>query len=121
MSKKTVLIVDDELEILDILKTGLEEEGYQCHVAEDGKKALGIFKQNKINYIISDRKMAVMGGIEFLIEIRKISKVPFLLFSNELRIEEDAIAIKLGASNIIRKPIEFDLLFQLLKKADNKN
>lgn len=120
MSKKTVLIVDDEPEILDILRVSLEGEGFQCHLAEDGKNALEVFKQNKIQFIISDRKMPVMGGIELLIEIRKISKVPFLLFSNELRIEEDAIAIKLGASNIIRKPIDFELLFRLLKKADHK-
>lgn len=116
MAKKTILLVDDEVNILEILKVSLEDFGYNCLTATDGKMGLEIFKKNKVNYIISDRKMTGMSGIEFLIEIRKISKVPFFIFSSELRIEEDAIAFRSGASQVIKKPIEVEVIVNLLKK-----
>ncbi|HHT9139031.1 MAG TPA: HD domain-containing phosphohydrolase, partial [Candidatus Wunengus sp. YC60] len=73
MKPNTILIVDDEENILNTLERLLEDEGYKLFFANSGNKGLEIIKQEDIQLIISDHRMPGMDGLKFLNETKKIS------------------------------------------------
>lgn len=80
----TILIVDDEYLIADILGFALEDEGYMTVTASNGKKGLEILAREKPELVITDFMMPVMGGLEFAEAIRAredFRHLPILLMS----------------------------------------
>ena len=73
MKPNTILIVDDEENILKTLERLLEDEGYRIFFADSSLKGLEIIKHEDIHLVISDQKMPGMDGIKFLYEVKKIS------------------------------------------------
>jgi response regulator RpfG family c-di-GMP phosphodiesterase len=73
MKPNTILIVDDEENILKTLERLMEDEGYRMFFADSGLKGLEIIKHEDIHLVISDQKMPGMDGIKFLYEVKKIS------------------------------------------------
>jgi len=73
MNPNTILIVDDEGNILKTLERLMEDEGYRIFFADSGFKGLEIIKHEDIHLVISDQKMPGMDGIKFLYEVKKIS------------------------------------------------
>jgi CheY-like chemotaxis protein len=67
--EKSILIVDDELNMRRILSAILEKEGYKIFTAENGKKALQCFKERPSNIVIADLRMPEMDGLELLREL----------------------------------------------------
>lgn len=102
--KKTILIVDDEQEFLDIIKMRLEANNYDVIAATDGKEALDKIKKNKIDAVLLDILMPGMNGLEVLKKIRKENKsLPVFIitaFSSDERFE---LANKFNASGFIVK------------------
>jgi len=81
-NKQTILIVDDEIDILDLLKDSLSEVCVEILTAINGKVAMEIVKSKKIDVIISDYKMPVLDGVEFLRELRSLGyETPFIFFT----------------------------------------
>ncbi len=70
--KNSVLLVDDEPNVLSSLKRVLLEESYDIHTASSGIDGLGILKDNKIKLVMSDEKMPGMSGTEFLAAVKKM-------------------------------------------------
>ncbi|MDE1168073.1 MAG: response regulator [Pseudomonas sp.] len=80
----TILIVDDEYLIAQILEFALEDEGYGVVTASNGKKALDVIDRERPDLIITDFMMPTMDGLEFARAVRKrpeLQKVPILLMS----------------------------------------
>ena len=75
----TVLIADDNLQLLNILKTSVQKEGYEVFLAEDGQMAIDIFYKNKPHIILLDVMMQELDGFEVGREIRTISRVPIIM------------------------------------------
>jgi len=104
MAKKKILLVDDEIDFLQLLKTRLEVNGYNVVTAMDGKEALEKFKQEKPDALILDVMMPEINGLEVLREIRKEDqKIPVFIitaFSNEERFKS---ASQFNASGFIMK------------------
>ena len=73
MNPNTILIVDDEGNILKTLERLMEDEGYRIFFADSGFKGLEIIKHEDIHLVISDQKMPGMDGIKFLYEVKKTS------------------------------------------------
>lgn len=73
MKPNTMLIVDDEENILKTLERLLEDEGYRMFFADSGLKGLEIIKHEDIHLVISDHRMPGMDGIKFINEVKKIS------------------------------------------------
>jgi len=74
MKNHSILIVDDEINILNALKRGFDSEEYVIYTAQSGEEGLGILEKENIDLIISDQKMPGMNGIEFL--ERTVEKYP---------------------------------------------
>ena len=114
--KKTILIVDDERDILVTLKEFLEVEGYRVLVAENGFDALKILDQGEIpNLILLDMKMPIMNGWAFAIEFlnRHDHLSPIVVITAAGNAEQRARDI--GAIGWVEKPFDLN---QLLKKIE---
>jgi len=105
---KTVLLVDDEAMVRDVLKTVIEREGYNVLEAVSGNNALSVLNENHVHLILSDLKMPSMSGDE-LLKIVKAShpEIPFYLISGFMgECTNDSLA-KLGVDGLIAKPFSF--------------
>lgn len=112
MSEKTktrVLVVDDEPDIIDLLKYNLEKEGYEVETASDGIKAVKIAVKFKPDVILLDIMMPNQDGVETCRQIRDIPelKSTFIIFLTA-RSEEysEVAAFDVGADDYITKPIK---------------
>lgn len=111
MSKtKTLLFVDDEEEILDILVDLFEDEGYSLYTATKAKEALRIIEQEKVDFILSDLKLPDASGSELLGKVReKNPEAVRVLTSGYLDVQFGGIAEdKLDGTLYLSKP--WDLL-----------
>lgn len=119
MSKKTVLIVEDDEDIRFLLQTALSMKGYAVVTAANGEQ--GIEKLATHNerpcIILLDLMMPVMNGWEFLERIRERgdhSAVPVIILSGAGR--EALEATQAGAQGYLRKPVELNHLFGVVKQ-----
>lgn len=102
---KTILLVDDEVEITDIHQRYLIQAGYQVLVAHDGLEALELFKKKPIDLIITDVMMPRMDGYDLISEVQYLSPEQPFLFTTAKTSEQDKIyGLSLGADDFIAKP-----------------
>ena len=103
--KKTILLVDDEIDILDIQNRYLLQAGYDVLVAHDGKEGLELFRKKSIDLIITDIMMPNMDGYDFISEVQYIAPDQPFLFTTAKTSEQDKIyGLSLGADDFIAKP-----------------
>ena len=105
-----ILVVEDDKVIREGICEYLSEFGYEMYEAEDGRKALDIFKDKDINLIILDIQIPLLNGLEVLKEVRKESKIPILMlpaFSDE---ESNISAFSSLADGYIEKPFSLPVL-----------
>ena len=84
MEKKTILAVDDEIHILELLKYNLETNGYYVITVETGEEALELLEREKIDAVLLDLMLPKIDGLEVLRRIRntkKIKKIPVILLT----------------------------------------
>jgi hypothetical protein len=123
MMGKKVLLVDDEVDLLDILKMDMESLGYEALTANNGQEALNIMKKVKdgslwINAVLSDLNMPIMNGLVFLKELRALGlETPFVFFSGYGDKEKTIEALRLGALDFLEKPYDPDMLIATMEKA----
>jgi CheY-like chemotaxis protein len=102
--KKTILVVDDELEFLKMIRMRLEANGYEVITATDGKEALDKVKKYKLDAVLLDILLPGMNGLEVLKKIRQDNKdLPVFIitaFSSKERFE---LANRFNASGFIVK------------------
>lgn len=107
MESKKILIVEDELTLLSILKDKFQLEGFQVLGTQSGEKALEIAKDEKPEIIVTDLIMYPMDGIDLIRKIRDLnnwgSKVPCIILSNEKRDDLKAEINELRVTKYINK------------------
>jgi DNA-binding response OmpR family regulator len=101
---KTILVVDDEPKITQIVRDYLERAGYSVHVALDGKTALSHAKTDKPDLIVLDLGLPQMDGLDFTREVRKSSNVPIIMLTARSEESDKLIGLELGADDYITKP-----------------
>ncbi|HEU8143945.1 TPA: response regulator transcription factor [Streptococcus pneumoniae] len=102
---KTILLVDDEVEITDIHQRYLIQAGYQVLVAHDGLEALELFKKKPIDLIITDVMMPRMDGYDLISEVQYLSpEQPFLFITAKTSEQDKIYGLSLGADDFIAKP-----------------
>ena len=126
MLNKTILIVDDEEAIRTMVRRFLEKASFNVIEAENGKKALEIFKNRKdIELVLLDLMMPEMNGYEVCKEIRKDSNVPRVILTAKDTEVDELKGFSIGADEYITKPFSPKILIarieSILRRLDNIN
>ncbi|HSD63788.1 MAG TPA: sigma-54 dependent transcriptional regulator [Ignavibacteriaceae bacterium] len=119
MINASILIVDDEKNYLELMKSLLQEEGYQNIITvPDPLKVEEILKKNQIDIILLDVYMPGMNGLELLENlIPQYPQVPFIMITGVDDVQIALKAVKLGAYEFITKPPDIDRLSLTIKRA----
>ena len=116
--KARILVVDDELSIVEVLKALLRREGYDVKTASDGTEALGLLKNEKFDLMISDIRMRPMDGISLLQQVRQIQEhLAVIMMTAYATVETAVEAMKSGAFDYICKPFKIDELLLTVQRA----
>lgn len=100
----TILVVDDELLIRNVIKEYLLNEGYKVLEAEDGFDALRVLSDNKVDLIVLDIMMPKMDGFTCLSEIRKTKNIPVIMLSARKEEIDKLSSFDLGVDDYVTKP-----------------
>lgn len=107
----TVLVVDDEAGVRDLLSDALSFAGYDTEVASHGREALEIWRHHRPDLCVVDINMPTMDGFEFLETLRKSDlTTPVLLLSARDAPEDIARGLRYGADDYVRKPFSVEEL-----------
>jgi len=118
MSGPTVLIVDDERTLARSIKTFLTESGYEAEVAGDAETALQLLESFRPDVIFADVRLPGMGGIELLEKILAFdASIPVIIMTAYGSIEGAVEAVKLGAFDYLKKPVDLEELKMLADRA----
>ena len=101
---KTILVVDDEPKITQLVRDYLERAGFSVLVAHDGKKALSLAKTEKPDAIILDLGLPQLDGLDFTREFRKTSNAPIIMLTARAEESDKLIGLELGADDYMTKP-----------------
>lgn len=114
----TILIVDDEEDIREVLEIALMDMGHEVFLAPDGKKALELFEEQHPAIVITDIKMPVMGGIELLKQVKRRSPdTQVIMITGHGDMDLTIDSLKFGATDFITKPVNVDILEIAVTKA----
>ena len=120
-TKKSILVVDDEKSIVEWLQIALEKEGYEVETAVSGEEALEIARSRYFNCVITDMKMAGMGGLGLLKRLREEDPDLIVIIITAFGTFESAVeALRSGASDFITKPFRVDEITFRLKNVFEK-
>ncbi|MBE6066505.1 response regulator transcription factor [Clostridium sp. BSD9I1] len=104
MNKKKILLVDDEMKILEVVKSYLQKEEFEVHEAVTGIEALEKFNELNPSLVILDLMLPDLTGEEVCKSIRAVSRVPIIMLT--AKVEEDSIlnGFDIGADDYVTKP-----------------
>lgn len=116
MSKKCVLVVEDDFELREALCETLRLSGFTCIQSDSGRSALELMEQHIVDMVVSDVNMAGMDGIELLLEVRKrYPLLPMLLITAYGNVDKAVQAMRFGAVDFMMKPFEPSVLVEAVK------
>ena len=114
-----ILIVDDEQNILWVLKKGLEKKNYLVHTASSGEEALEQLADNQYLMMFSDIFMEYTNGLELLEQSRKLfPDLKVVMMTAQDTMNNTIEAMRLGAYDYITKPFDFDEIFRLIDQVE---
>ena len=101
-----ILVVDDDLNICELLKLYLENDGYVFYTANDGKQAVDMFKNKTPDLVLLDIMLPKMDGWQVCREIRKTSSVPIIMLTAKGETFDKVLGLELGADDYVVKPFD---------------
>src|SRR5512138_1112486 len=101
---KTILVVDDEPKITQLVRDYLERAGFGVLVAYDGRQALSLAKTEKPDMVVLDLGLPQLDGLDFTREFRKVSNAPIIMLTARGDESDKLIGLELGADDYIVKP-----------------
>jgi len=107
---RKILVVDDELKILEVVRTLLESKGYEVYTAENADEAFEIFSKEQISLIMLDLMLPGMSGEEICRTIRKKSRVPIIMLTAKAEEADMLGGLGIGADDYITKPFSLKAL-----------
>lgn len=111
-----LLVVEDEIGIANFLKQGLEEEGYEVLVANDGQSGLEMAISHKPDLILLDWMLPKLSGLKVCESFRKINTTtPIIFLTAKDTVQETIEGLKAGANDYIKKPFSFEELLERIK------
>jgi two-component system, NtrC family, response regulator HydG len=125
-----ILVVDDDSVHGMMLKTLIEDWGYEIHLADDGTTGVDMVKSQSFNLVLLDMKMKKMSGVEALQHIKNYNpSLPVVIMTAYSSVQTAVKALKIGAYDYLTKPLDFDKLKLTIErifervhlKEENKN
>ena len=121
MTKKRILIVEDEANMRHMLEVLLGKSGYEVKTAADGKEGMDAIEREQFHFILCDIKMPRMDGMTFLKSAKeKLIDTTIIMMSAYGTVDTAIEAMKLGAYDYISKPFKTDEVLLTLKKAEER-
>ncbi|EEL60116.1 DNA-binding response regulator [Bacillus toyonensis] len=114
--QRTILIVEDEDILREIMKDYLLNEGYNVLEAIDGKEALSIFEEYEVHLIILDIMLPELDGWAVCRRIRKKSNVPIIMLTARVDEDDTLLGFELGADDYVTKPYSPPILLARAKR-----
>jgi DNA-binding response OmpR family regulator len=107
MAKQTILLIDDDVTLLELLAEHLQMAGYQPIVAEDGRRGLRLAVETEPDLVILDVMMPVIDGWEVCNRLRENSSVPIIMLTAKGQEVDKLRGFRLGVDDYVTKPFSF--------------
>lgn len=104
--KQTIMVVDDDPNIAQLVKLYLEKEGFEVSVETRGDEAVAAFQKNPPSLMLLDIMLPGMDGLQVCRAIRQISSIPIIMLSAKDETFDKVLGLELGADDYITKPFE---------------
>ncbi len=104
MTKRKILVVDDDRKIVELVRLYLEKDGYRVLVAYDGLKALELARQRRPDLIVLDLMLPGVDGLDVCRILQAESEVPIIMLTARTTDEDKLVGLELGADDYITKP-----------------
>ncbi len=101
---QTILVCDDDKEIVEAIEIYLQQEGFQVLKAYDGEEALEILKDHEVHLLIMDVMMPRLDGIRATLKIRENSSIPIIILSAKTEDSDKILGLNIGADDYVEKP-----------------
>lgn len=109
--QRSLIVIDDEIDLNDLLVQMIKELGYKVFSAKDGVEALGILMENDIDAALCDISMPAMNGLELLTYLRAKGKnTPFVFLTGHASFDYILSAVQLGVTEFLQKPFNEERL-----------
>ncbi len=104
--QKTILVVEDDANIADLIRIYLENDGYTVHIAGDGGAGLRMFRELSPDLVLLDIMLPVMDGWQVLSAIRELGKTPVIMLTAREETDDKVQGLEQGADDYLTKPFE---------------
>ncbi len=111
----SILVVDDEPQILRVLRRSLEANGFRVLTAPDARTALDIFRSTTVHLVVTDLRMPEMDGVDLCTRLRKQSQVPIIVLSVKGDEAVKVQALDSGADDYVTKPFGMEELLARIR------
>jgi DNA-binding response OmpR family regulator len=108
---RKILVVDDEVKILEVVKAFLENKGYIIFIAENGRQAFEILESENVSLVLLDLMLPEMSGEEICKAIRKKSRIPIIMLTAKADESDMLEGLGIGADDYITKPFSLKALY----------
>ena len=105
-SNGKILVVDDDKNICELLRLYIEKDGFQVVIANDGKRALEMFRAEQPDLIMLDIMLPELDGWQGCREIRKESQCPIIMLTAKGEVFDKVLGLELGADDYVVKPFD---------------
>lgn len=114
--RKKILIIEDEIDLIKVLKDTFEKENFQVFCAEDGEDGIEKFYEKNLDLILLDINMPKKNGWEVCSEVRKQSNIPIIMMTARDSEIDELKGLNIGADDYITKPFSLKVLIVKVKK-----
>jgi len=104
MTKRKILVVDDDRKIIDLVRLYLERDGYRVLVAYDGLEALELARRKRPDLIVLDLLLPELDGLDVCRILQAESEVPIIMLTAKTTEEDKLVGLELGADDYVTKP-----------------
>ncbi len=118
MAKQTILVVDDETDLLDLIEYNLKKEGFKVLKAENGEEGIAVAKEHNPDLMLLDIMMPKMDGMEAVEQIRKddeLKNIPIIFLTARSDEKTEVEGLNKGGDDFITKPISTTKLISRIK------
>lgn len=118
MSKKRILVVDDEQISRDGVAEVLADEGYEIAIASDGHEAVTLLASFQPDLVLTDLQMPGLNGVGVLRHVKHVApSTPVIIFTSHVLIDAQREAERLGVEDFLNKPLDFEEMLRRVAQA----